>query len=154
MCALDAYTGPYLQQSYLAVLVKIRQLNLTGQSFETADFNLVDSDSFEDLLRLAAQYPEVTNAAFRTAEPAGLLNYLYKLSLEITKATTESPAGEGNDQLTGVGEETTEVEGDEKEDDEEEDPAEIHAEAALYTCLRLVLENGMRLLRIAPLEVA
>jgi arginyl-tRNA synthetase len=82
-----------------------------------------------DLLRLMAQYPDVAATALRTLEPSTVLTYLFRLAHQLSSCY---------DVLQVVG-------ADGGRDG-------MLARAALYEGARQVLENGMRLLGLSPVE--
>lgn len=122
--AFERGTGPELQYWYakLCAILRTTRPNLSALSDD--DFEPIEEEMYTEMLRILAQYPEVTTLAYKNLEPSIVMLYL----LNIT------------DQLS-VCLETEE---------EEERPAPTPAEAALFEAVRQVLENGMKLLGIVP----
>ena len=118
-------TGPELQYWYakLGSILATATSNPTALSCE--EFEPIEEETYTELLRILAQYPDITSASFKTLEPSTVMHYL----LSIT------------DQLA-VCLET---------DEGEETPEPTPAESALFEVTRQVLENGMKLVGIWPI---
>jgi arginyl-tRNA synthetase len=118
-------TGPELQYWYrkLCDMLKSAEFNLSA--FSEEDFNPIEEETYMELLRILAQYPNITTSAYKTLEPSTIMLYLITIT----------------DQLPFCIE--TEEEVQSKADF-------TPAEAALFETVRQVLENGMKLLGIRP----
>ncbi len=81
-----------------------------------------------DLFRLMAQYPDVTSMALRNLEPSTILTYLFRLTHQLSSTY---------DVLQVVGAETRKI---------------MLTRAVVYESARQVLENGMRLLGLTPVQ--
>ena len=127
MSSFEGDTGPYLQYTHARLSSLIRKSQFHPNDWLNADFSLLKEQHSTDLLRLMAQYPDVTKNAFKTLEPSTILTYLFRLTHQLSS---------GYDVIKVVGEE----------------PAVAKARAALYEAARQVLENGMRLLGFTPVE--
>lgn len=129
MTSFEGDTGPYLQYSHARLCSIMRKAQMTPELVAQADFSLLKEPHAIDLLRLMAQYPDVTNHAFKTLEPATILTYLFRLTHQISS---------GYDVIKVIG--------------AAEGPDVTLARSALYEGARQVLENGMRLLGFTPVE--
>ena len=122
-------TGPYLQFSHARLSSILRKSGYTRQDLVAADFTLLREQHIIDCLRLLAQYPDVTRTAFQTLEPTTILTYLFKLNHMISS---------GYEVIRVI--------------DIPEGPDVSRARAAYYECARQVLNNGLRLLGIKPVD--
>ena len=122
-------TGPYLQFSHARLSSILRKCGYTRADLVAADFSLLKEQHIIDTLRLLAQYPDVTHTAFQTVEPTTILTYLFKLNHMISS---------GYEVIRVI--------------DIPEGPEVSRARAAYYECARQVLNNGLRLLGITPVD--
>lgn len=137
MTSFEGDTGPYLQYCHARLNSILRQSNITRpdlSDFFTKNPDALDGDLDEkhqclDLLRLMAQYPDVTATAYQKLEPSTILTYLFRLSHQISSCYDVL-------QVKGAKEGNT----------------VIMARAALFEAARQVLENGMRLLGLSPVD--
>jgi arginyl-tRNA synthetase len=137
MTSFEGDTGPYLQYCHARLNSMLRRAELTPAQLA----RFVDKDSKKlgthlgasshciNLLRLVAQYPSVTTAAYHNLEPSTILTYLFRLTHQLSSCYDAV-------QVVGA----------------EEGPEVATARAAMYESARQVLENGMRLLGITPVE--
>lgn len=130
MTSFEGDTGPYLQYAHARLCSILRKVDLPCESLIDADFDLLgDSKHAIDLVRLVAQWPDVTCTALKNHEPSTILTYLFALthglssSYEVLKVIN-APEG----------------------------PETTRARAALFEAARQVLHNGMRLLGLTPVE--
>jgi arginyl-tRNA synthetase len=137
MTSFEGDTGPYLQYCHARLHSILRKAGITREElvqYVAAHPDGLDADAEStprcaDLLRLMAQYPDVTATAMRTLEPSTILTYLFRLAHQLSSCY---------DVLQVVG-----AEGGRDV---------MLARAALYEGARQVLENGMRLLGLSPVE--
>lgn len=138
MTSFEGDTGPYLQYCHARLNSILRKAGLTREDLVNYLENhpdgldadvLMDQPHAADLLRLMAQYPDVTATALKTLEPSTILTYLFRLAHQLSSCY---------DVLQVVG---AEGGGD-----------VVLARAALYEGARQVLETGMRLLGLSPVE--
>ncbi|OJD15622.1 arginine-tRNA ligase [Emergomyces pasteurianus Ep9510] len=127
MTSFEGDTGPYLQYSHARLSSIMRKANLTVDQVANADFSLLKEPHAIDILRLMAQYPDMTTQAFKTLEPTTILTYLFRLTHQVSSAY---------DVIKVLG--------------TDEGPEVMLARSALYEGARQVLENGMRLLGFTP----
>jgi arginyl-tRNA synthetase len=143
MASFEGETGPYLQVRYAKLCATIREADLTDDSFSTIDYTFLQEEPWSDVLRIIAQYPDITNTAFKSLEPSLLLGYLFRLMAELDNCVADD-----------------EDDGDEDDEDEagpsgvdapEEDPPEaMQAYGVLYACAKLVLDSVMDILGLTP----
>jgi arginyl-tRNA synthetase len=93
----------------------------------TANFALLKEKHAVDLTRALAQWPDMFLNTLKTQEPITTLTYLFKMTHALSSSY---------DHLQVVGSE----------------PELKKARMALYVAARQVLNNGMRLLGLSPLE--
>jgi arginyl-tRNA synthetase len=124
MTSFGRGTGPELQYWYvrLCSILKAANFDLNGLSDE--DFTPIEEESYTELLRILAQYPEITSSAYKTLESPTIMLYLLNVTDQLSTCLETE---EGQEELS---------------------PSP--AEAALFEIVRQVLENGMKLLGITP----
>ncbi|EGE84389.1 arginyl-tRNA synthetase [Blastomyces dermatitidis ATCC 18188] len=127
MTSFEGDTGPYLQYSHARLCSIMRKAQLTADQVAKADFTLLKEPHAVDIVRLVAQYPDITSHAFKTLEPITVLTYLFRLTHQVSSAY---------DVIKVLG--------------MNEGPEVMLARSALYEGARQVLENGMRLLGFTP----
>ena len=121
MTSFTEGTGPNLQWWYvrLCSILKATPTPTDLSEEELASFNDMDQAV---LLRLLAQYPDVTITAYKQLESATIMAYLVTVVGQLSNCFEKSPEG------TSI----------------------TPAQAMLYDATRIVLENGMKLLGITP----
>ncbi|KAI4160760.1 MAG: hypothetical protein LQ342_005473 [Letrouitia transgressa] len=127
MTALEGDTGPYLQYAHARLCSITRKASLTSQDLETADLSLLSEPHAVNLARTLASWPDVVQNTLRTQEPTTVLGYLFKMTHTLSSSY---------DVLKVVGSE----------------PELKKARMALYEAARQVLNNGMKLLGLSPVE--
>lgn len=127
MTAFEGDTGPYLQYAHARLCSITRKVNLSAPELSTADLSLLTEPHALNLIRVISQYPDVIQNTLKTLEPATVLTYLFKMTHTLSSSY---------DHLRIVGSEI-EVQ---------------KARMALYDASRVVLNNGMRLLGLSPVE--
>ncbi|TAQ84852.1 hypothetical protein B7494_g6825 [Chlorociboria aeruginascens] len=129
MTSFEGDTGPYLQYAHarLCSISRRAHSELTPEEILTADLSLLSETHAQNLIRVISQYPDVVSNTFKTLEPTTVLTYLFKMTHVLSSSY---------DHLRIVG--------SEKEI--------MKARMALYDAARVVLNNGMRLLGLSPVE--
>ncbi|CAK7203975.1 hypothetical protein SEUCBS139899_006725 [Sporothrix eucalyptigena] len=140
MTSFEGDTGPYLQYCHARLCSILRKAGLSRGELRsyiledggaTATATLapdLKTSHCVDLFRLMAQYPDVTGMALKNLEPSTILTYLFRLTHQLSSAY---------DVLQVVGAASHEI---------------MVARAVVYESARQVLENGMRLLGLTPVE--
>jgi arginyl-tRNA synthetase len=118
-------TGPELQYWYAKLCGIVKSAAPDVSAFSDDDFKPLEDEKYTELLRILAQYPNVTIAAYRNLEPATIMVYLVNITDQLP-VCLENEEGDEND-LTLT-------------------PAEV----AFFAIVRQVMENGMKLLGITP----
>jgi len=123
MTSFEAGTGPELLYWYakLASIIKDKP--------ETVDFSdeeliSIENEEHANLLRLLAQYPDVTLAAYQTLESGNIAAYLSTLTEQVQECL--------------------------EEDESEEEGELTSAQLMLYRLTHRVVGNALKLLRITP----
>lgn len=138
MTAFEGDTGPYLQYCHARLNSILRKSDITREELinhfidhpSSLDTDIDgDKPHGADLLRLMAQYPDVTAMAFKSHEPSTILTYLFRLAHQLSSCYDVIQV-KGTDASREV----------------------TLARAALYEGARQVLENGMRLLGLSPVD--
>ncbi|KAH8704242.1 arginyl-tRNA synthetase [Talaromyces proteolyticus] len=130
MTSFEGDTGPYLQYAHARLSSIIRKTELGRDDLANADFSyLEDNQHVTYLLRLIAQWPDVVATALKNHEPSTILTYLFNLTHQISSSydivkVVNAPEG----------------------------PDVTRARASLFEAARQVLNNGMRLLGITPVD--
>jgi arginyl-tRNA synthetase len=136
-------TGPDLQYWYAKLCAILKSYSADVQ-LSDEDYNFLGEDeSAANLLRLLAQYPEVTRATYNSTapQPDDIVKYLAGVTEQLADCLS----------------------GDDEEKDGEEGEGEVEAEAeekifgvgqlTLFEATRIVLENGLKLLGIIPYTI-
>ncbi|CAN8105429.1 unnamed protein product [Discula destructiva] len=136
MMSFEGDTGPYLQYCHARLSSILRKVGVTAadlKQYIMENPNALDIDADKEhcinLLRLIAQYPDVTAMAFRNHEPSTILTYLFRLTHQVSSCY---------DVIRVIG--------------SEEGRDVTLSRAALYEGARQVLANGMRLLGLNPVD--
>jgi arginyl-tRNA synthetase len=133
LATTDGHTGLALQQWYCALKQKLSGVTITREELDIAELTAFEKDEYADVLRILIQFPDIVKSTFKQApfESASLVTYLFRLidGLESIWESEEDEAGGSSSAAQNV------------------------AELALFECVRQVLENGMRVLGIKPVEL-
>jgi len=127
MTSFEGDTGPYLQYAHARLCSITRRAGLTPAEISKANLSLLTESHAQDLIRVISQYPDVVQNTLKTLEPATVLTYLFKMTHALSSSY---------DHLRIVGSERE----------------LMLARMALYDAARVVLNNGMRLLGLTPVE--
>ena len=127
MTSFEGDTGPYLQYAHARLCSITRKAGLSAEDLETADLSLLKESHAINLIRSLASWPDMVQQTLRTLEPTTVLTYLFKMTHMLSSSY---------DVLQVVGSE----------------PELKKARMALYEASRLVLNNGMKLLGLSPVE--
>ncbi|TVY39186.1 Arginine--tRNA ligase, cytoplasmic [Lachnellula subtilissima] len=127
MTSFEGDTGPYLQYAHARLCSITRRAQLSAEEIATADLSLLTEPHAHNLIRVISQYPDVLQNTLKTLEPTTVLTYLFKMTHTLSSSY---------DHLR--------IMGSEKE--------LMKARMALYDAARVVLNNGMRLLGLSPVE--
>ena len=127
MTSFEGDTGPYLQYAHARLCSIRRKAELSDEELATADLTLLTEAHATDLVRLLSQWPDVVQNTLKTLEPTTILTYLFKMTHALSSSY---------DHLRIVGSE----------------PELKKARMALYDSARIVLNNGMSLLGLSPVE--
>ncbi|KAA8644031.1 arginine--tRNA ligase [Aspergillus tanneri] len=127
MTSFEGDTGPYLQYAHARLCSIVRKSGLNVNELDTANLDLLTETHAHDLVRMLAQWPDVLLNTVRTMEPTTVLTYLFRMTHILSSSY---------DVLKVVGSE------------EELKKARM----ALYEAARQVLNNGMRVLGLSPVE--
>ncbi|CAN9416356.1 unnamed protein product [Alternaria alternata] len=129
MASFKLGSGPDLQY-WLAKLRLLLKGVESAAELSDEDYEALAEDDPANLLRVLAQYPEVVNATYHSLESAGVVTYLSSVTDQLAECFAE----------------------DEDEDAEgDKDTKVTPGFAALYEATAVVLENGMKLLGLAPI---
>ncbi|CAN9362366.1 unnamed protein product [Alternaria alternata] len=129
MASFKLGSGPDLQY-WLAKLRLLLKGAESAAKLSDEDYKSLTEDDPANLLRVLAQYPEVVNATYHSLESAGVVTYLSSVTDQLAECLAE----------------------DEDEDAEgDKDTKVTPGFAALYEATAVVLENGMKLLGLAPI---
>ena len=127
MTSFEGDTGPYLQYAHARLCSITRKAGLTTKDIESADLSLLTEPHAINLVRLLASWPDMVARTLSTLEPITILAYLFKMTHMLSSSY---------DVLKVIGSET-----------------ELKkARMALYEAARQVLNNGMHLLGLNPVE--
>ena len=127
MTSFEGDTGPYLQYAHARLCSITRKAQVGSDDIRNADLSLLKEPHATSLVRALSSWPEVVQTTLKTLEPITVLSYLFKMTHMLSSSY---------DVLQVVGSEE-EVK---------------RARMALYEAARQVLNNGMRLLGLSPLQ--
>ncbi|CCJ30246.1 unnamed protein product [Pneumocystis jirovecii] len=125
--SFEGDTGPYLQYAHSRLASIIRHSNISIENIKKAELNCLTESNAIDLIRVLAKYPDVINTTIRTLEPSTIITYLFKLTHIIS----------GCYDILWVMNQPENI---------------ATARLSLYLACKKVLNNGMRLLGLTPLE--
>ncbi|OAA58973.1 arginyl-tRNA synthetase [Niveomyces insectorum RCEF 264] len=127
MTSFEGDTGPYLQYAHARVCSIERKAGLTPADLAAADLSLLSEAHAVNIVRLLAQWPDVVQNTLKTLEPTTVLTYLFKMTHALSSSYDHlQVVGSASDLMA--------------------------ARMALYDAARIVLNNGMRLLGLSPVE--
>lgn len=130
MTSFEGDTGPYLQYAHARLCSIARRADLSPDELLTADWSLLLTEKHAvDLTRYLAQWPDVFLNTYKTREPITVLTYLFKMTHMLSSGY----------EVEGL--QVVKAEAEMKK-----------ALGALYECARQVLNNGMRLLGLTPVD--
>lgn len=128
MTSFEGDTGPYLQYAHARLCSIARKANIPRAELEAAKLEHLTEPQANKLLRALAQYPDVLVNTMKTLEPTTIVTYLFKMTHLLSSSY---------EVLLVVNEKDREV---------------AAARMALYEAARIVLNNGMRMLGLTPVE--
>jgi arginyl-tRNA synthetase len=133
--SLEGESGPDLLRCYarLCSAFAATGVNLAPEEIHHIDYTPLCAPPWCDLLRLMVRYPGVVKSTFNTMDSTTILAYLFQIMEEITSCLDEADEDESGGEGSSVGSKYT-------------------ARAVLYESVRQILESGMRLLGITPLN--
>ncbi|RCK60770.1 Arginine--tRNA ligase, cytoplasmic [Candida viswanathii] len=127
MTSFEGDTGPYLQYAHSRLCSMQRKSGISIEELEHANFDLLVEPCALNLVRTLAQYPDVVKRAVKTLEPSTIVTYLFTLTHIVSQCY---------DILWVAG--------------QEKDVSV--ARLALYESTRQVVNNGMKLLGLTPVN--
>jgi arginyl-tRNA synthetase len=127
MTSFEGDTGPYLQYAHARLCSMTRKSELDVNELVNANFDILTEKHAVDLVRLLAMWPDVLLNTAKTLEPVTVLSYLFRMTHMLSSSY---------DVLKVIGSE----------------PDVKLARMALYASARQVLNNGMRVLGLSPVE--
>ncbi|KAL8949596.1 MAG: hypothetical protein Q9222_004311 [Ikaeria aurantiellina] len=127
MTSFEGDTGPYLQYAHARLCSITRKAGLSADDLKSADLSLLQESHAVNLVRALSSWPDVVQNTLKTQEPVTVLSYLFKMTHMLSSSY---------DVLKVVGSE----------------PETKKARMALYEAARQVLNNGMKLLGLSPVE--
>lgn len=127
MTSFEGDTGPYLQYAHARLCSISRKAGVPPEDLITADLSLLTESHAVNLVRALSSWPDVVQNTLKTLEPVTVLAYLFKMTHMLSSSY---------DVLKVVGSE----------------PELKKARMALYEAARQVLNNGMNLLGLNPVE--
>jgi arginyl-tRNA synthetase len=125
MTSFEGDTGPYLQYSHARLCSIIKKAGVSDNT--NANLSLLIEPHATNLVRTLAQFPDVVQFTMKTLEPTNILTYLFHLTHSLNSSY---------DVLRVVG-----------------SPEEVmKARLQLFRSTRDVLNHGMRLLGLSPVD--
>lgn len=127
MTSFEGDTGPYLQYSHARLCSIFVKADVPTSEVESADLGLLVEPHAINIVRLIAQFPDTIQNTLKTLEPTTVLTYLFRLTHAINSSY-----------------DVLQVVGSERE--------LMKARLALYDAARSVINNGMCLLGLTPVD--
>ena len=128
MTSFEGDTGPYLQYAHARLCSIVRKVDPDAAlDLSSAQMDLLVEPHAIDLVRLLARYPDTVQNTLKSHEPVTVLTYLFRMTHALSSSY---------DVLKVIGSE----------------PELMKARLALYSAAKLVLDNGMRLLGLTPVD--
>lgn len=127
MTSFEGDTGPYLQYSHARLNSVISRAGVSSSDIDAADLSLLTEPHENSVVRLLAQYPDIVQQTLTTLEPTTILTYLFLLTHSINTHYHKHRVIGSEEQL-------------------------LKARLALYDASKSVLNHGMRVLGLLPLE--
>jgi arginyl-tRNA synthetase len=138
MTSFEGDTGPYLQYTHARLCSIKRKAEITDEEILNADLSLLVGKEGVQLIRSLAQWPDVFLNTYKTQEPVTVLMYLFKMTHLLSSCYDAKDPNNKNAKLFSVM------------------YAETHekkvALMAMYEAARIVLNNGLQLLGLTPVE--
>lgn len=138
MTSFEGDTGPYLQYSHARLCSIKRKANVSDEELVKADFSLITAKEGVQLIRSLAQWPDVFLNTYKTSEPVTVLTYLFKMTHLLSSCYDAIDRNNKNAKTLSVM--------------YAESPEKKVALMAMYEAARIVLNNGMQLLGLTPVE--
>lgn len=138
MTSFEGDTGPYLQYSHARLCSIKRKAEVSEEEMLNADLSLIVGKEGVQLIRSLAQWPDVFINTYKTQEPVTVLTYLFKMSHLLSSCYDATDRSNKNAKLFSVMYAET--------------PEKKAALMAMYEAARIVLNNGMQLLGLTPVE--
>jgi len=128
MLSFEGDTGPYLQYAHSRLCsMRRRASHISDEALLHADFSKVTEKQAHSVTRLVAMYPDVILRSIHQSEASTIVTFLFRLTHAVSSCY---------EVLWVVGQ-----------------PDEIAIpRLAIYQAARIVLNNGMRLLGLTPVE--
>lgn len=138
MTSFEGDTGPYLQYSHARLCSIKRKAEVSEEEMLKADLSLIVGKEGVQLIRSLAQWPDVFINTYKTQEPVTVLTYLFKMSHLLSSCYDATDRSNKNAKLFSVM--------------YAESPEKKAALMAMYEAARIVLNNGMQLLGLSPVQ--
>jgi arginyl-tRNA synthetase len=127
MTSFEGDTGPYLQYSHARLCSILNKAGVSTSEIDGADLSHLTEPHAINIVRLLLLYPDTVQQTMITLEPTTILTYLFRLTHALNGSYTI---------LRVIGS-ASKV---------------INARLAFHDATRSVLNHGMRLLGLSPLE--
>lgn len=138
MTSFEGDTGPYLQYAHARLCSMKRKSEVKDDELIHADLSLLSTEVAIDLIRTLAQWPVIVKTTLENSEPVTVLTYLFKMTRVLNACYEGKDASGSRSKSMSV----VYAESHEKK----------VALMALYESARLVLNSGLQLLGLTPLE--
>lgn len=138
MTSFEGDTGPYLQYSHARLCSIKRKAEVSDEEMLKADLSLITAREGVLLIRSLAQWPDVFLNTYKTQEPVTVLSYLFKMSHMLSSCYDAIDRNNNNAKTLSVM--------------YADSPEKKVALMAMYEAARIVLNNGMQLLGLSPVQ--
>ncbi|KAF7194569.1 Arginine--tRNA ligase, cytoplasmic [Pseudocercospora fuligena] len=138
MTSFEGDTGPYLQYSHARLCSIKRKAEVSDEEMLKADLSFITAREGVLLIRSLAQWPDVFLNTYKTQEPVTVLSYLFKMSHMLSSCYDAVDRNNKNAKTLSVM--------------YADSPEKKVALMAMYEAARIVLNNGMQLLGLSPVQ--
>lgn len=139
MTSFEGDTGPYLQYSHARLCSIKRKAEVPDEQLLSANLShLNEVKEAVQLIRALAQWPDVFLNTYKTREPVTVLNYLFRLTHLVSTCYQAHAGDEKHSKTLSVMYAGS--------------PERKAALMAMYESARIVLNNGLQLLGLTPVE--
>ncbi|KAK5056580.1 hypothetical protein LTR84_012112 [Exophiala bonariae] len=127
---VEEETGMSLQDCFAKISVRLQGVIIDQEGLEKSDDDLFEDERYAEILRVLIQFPVTVKSSFEKLDSSPILTHLFRLVASVDYLLDE----EGESEASGSNHNIVKL--------------------CLYQAVRQVLENGMHLIGLTPIEIA